>query len=478
MQKSKLISIIKALSAKEQKALGEFLESPYFNKNGKVLALYQYILKFQSKNFEHPRLNKEVVYKNLFKGTAFSDQKIRNLMRKLAALLEQFLIQQEFEEAKHTKERFLLGSYMKRYLDKQYAQQQRMAQKDLDEETCRDKDFYYHQYMLSQHQYSFNLYQRADTLKEDLQQVLQNLDYYYIASKLRYCCAMLNMQRVISIESEVPFLDEILNYLENNPIPNIPAIGFFYRLFLLIRDGKEEQYFDLKELLVKEAGVLPKTDLRYINIGVFNYCNVQLKNGKTSFLREIFELFKLALTHELYLEDGYITPPGFYRNVTMAALRLGELKWAGAFIEEYREKLHPDVRDNYYSYCLAAVHFYKQEYRQTVLHLLAFDFQHPYQYMEHKVLLAKTYYELEEEDALEALLHATRIYLHRDTIFPDHIKDAYKNYIRVLSRLIRVRYAPNEEKQQVVEEVKSIEPLEDKEWLYEKIEAFVEGANV
>ncbi len=478
MQKSKLISVIKTLSQKEFKLLGDFLASPYFNKNEKVIELYTYIKKYQGGDYEHPKLRKEVVFRSMYKGECFSDQKIRNLMRKLAALVETFLVHQGLEQSERVKEQLLLDEYMKRFLDKQYVQFLNQAQKKIASFPLNDQDYYYHQYVLAQYQYSFNLTRQKEGIEEDLLEVMRNLDYYYVASKLRYCVAILNRKRLFSVDTEVTMLDEILQYLKKDDLQKVPAIAFYYRLLLLIKDRDVAHYYELKTLLQEEPIKLPQAELRYIHIGVFNYCNEQLKSGKSEFLREIFDLFQVALKHELFIFEGYITPTVFYRNATMAALRLGEINWARTFIQEYKPKLRPDVRDSYYNYCLAALHFYNKAYRQTVVHLLAFEFQYPYQYMEHKILLAKTYYELEEEDALEALLHATRIYLHRDTNFPDHIKDAYKNFIRILSRLMKVRYAPQEEQTQALKELYHIEPIEDKEWLFEKMAFFVQEAGM
>ena len=67
MLKSKVIEILRTLSADELKLFREFIRSPYHNKNKNVISLFEIIRKF-SPSFNDPNLTKEKVFKKIFPG--------------------------------------------------------------------------------------------------------------------------------------------------------------------------------------------------------------------------------------------------------------------------------------------------------------------------------------------------------------------------------------------------------------------------
>ena len=54
MQKTKLVEIIQALDDKEVKRFDEYINSPFFNKNEKVIVLLKFLRKYYPK-FDHSR---------------------------------------------------------------------------------------------------------------------------------------------------------------------------------------------------------------------------------------------------------------------------------------------------------------------------------------------------------------------------------------------------------------------------------------
>ena len=65
MYKSKLISMMRTLSSRELGRFESYIQSPFFNKNEVVLALYEYVSKYHP-DYSHKNLNKDNVVKVLF----------------------------------------------------------------------------------------------------------------------------------------------------------------------------------------------------------------------------------------------------------------------------------------------------------------------------------------------------------------------------------------------------------------------------
>ena len=78
MNKSKSVQLLSAFSKDELSRSDDFLKSPYFNKNNRVIRLYKELAK------DHPEFNsrniqKEKLYKELFPGKEYNDQIMKNL---------------------------------------------------------------------------------------------------------------------------------------------------------------------------------------------------------------------------------------------------------------------------------------------------------------------------------------------------------------------------------------------------------------
>ena len=153
----------------------------------------------------------------------------------------------------------------------------------------------------------------------------------------------------------------------------------------------------------------------------------------------------------------------------MAGLRLGELDWTAQFIEQYKSFIATEVRQNMVLYCRAALFFYKKDYAKSLEFLAQFELKDFFYYIEHKLLLIKVYFELKEGEALENLPHSFRIYLHRKSNFPPHLKQSYHNFILLSEKLYKAQLLPNFDAQMLYDEITKTAVLTDKEWFLEKI---------
>ena len=90
MIKSNLIDLLRKLSTEELKEFGEYVRSPFFNKNQSTIKLLDYIRKY-APDFNDKKLGKELVYQKLFPGMKYNDGFTRTIMFNLAKLTEDYL---------------------------------------------------------------------------------------------------------------------------------------------------------------------------------------------------------------------------------------------------------------------------------------------------------------------------------------------------------------------------------------------------
>ena len=77
MNDLKLTRVLKTLNQKEFRKFGEFVQSPYFNKNKHVIALFEAISAYYPE-FENRNFTAEKIYLKTFKGVKFDNAKFKN----------------------------------------------------------------------------------------------------------------------------------------------------------------------------------------------------------------------------------------------------------------------------------------------------------------------------------------------------------------------------------------------------------------
>lgn len=99
MLNSKVIDILKTFSIEELKRFGEFLNSPYHNKNKKAILLFELLSKYHA-DYDNKNLTKEKLYAGIFTNVTkeFNDASIRNLLSDLTVLAERYLSIMRFEK--------------------------------------------------------------------------------------------------------------------------------------------------------------------------------------------------------------------------------------------------------------------------------------------------------------------------------------------------------------------------------------------
>jgi hypothetical protein len=187
------------------------------------------------------------------------------------------------------------------------------------------------------------------------------------------------------------------------------------------------------------------------------------------------------LSRGLLIEnDGYMHVQT-YINVAASAIRENELKWAEEFIIDFKDKLHPDQRENAFNYNYA-VFLYKKGKNELVNRNRCFDSsldhlskvrsEDCYYFTRIKNLQLILSYELESYEEALCLVDTYMHYLSRNKTLPKDINDRYSNFVRFLHRLINIRLQDNSDEIFLMgKELKSNNNVEYRNWLLEKIES-------
>lgn len=469
MLNSKLISIIKTFSARELNAFEKLVLSPFFNVNEEASALFAKLKKLFPE-FDKKQTEKKAVFKKLYPGKRFNEQKLRYVMTDLTRLLEEFLVQRQFSENDMLKKHLLLQSLNKRDLDKYFQWQISDAYSAQEKSPYRDAIYYERQAMLEEDSYSWTSRKDNRAIDSSLQSLVDNIDIHYLTKKLKYSCEIINRMNVLKVEYNLSFLDNTLEFLKNNSFAHIPAITIYYQVLLTLRESENESHYrKLKTLLAEHISKFPKAELRDIYGFVQNYCIRQINMGNNNYLRELFENYKILLAKEIIIENKSLAQFDF-KNIVTIALRLDEYKWTESFIQKYSPLLSADFRKNAINYNLARLHYSKKQYRDALRLLLAVQFTDVYYHLDSKSLLLRIYYELEDWEPLMSLFNTFKIYLKRNKLISEYQRTTYTNLVKFVRKLTRIKMGSKLPLEKVKYEIEQVKQIADLTWLQSKLE--------
>lgn len=468
MEGQKIIQLLNVLSKPELNRLEKLVFSPFFNKNQHVIDLFLFLKPFYP-SFDQSELTKEHIYQSLFPKDKYKDSRLRNIMSDLTKLVEQFIIWEELNNQSLLQTQHLLKVAKERDIDKYYEPSlKKWAQMQRDY-PYRDVLYYFNQHQLQEERYEFTTRKDNRAMEQSLQQLTDNLDIYYLSKKLKYCCEMINRTNVFSEQYEMGLFDEVMTYLNRRTFEEVPIIRIYYQILLTLLKGEDEaHYFELKRLLAEHTHLFPQMENKTNYSFAQNYCIKKINSGQSEYLKELFELYKLSLENKVIFE-GELLSQWDYKNITTVGLRLEEHEWTMQFLDDYEPFIDKRHRENAYKYNKANAHFYQKEFKKAMLLLLQVEFTDIYYNLDSRSLLAKVYFELEEFEAMFTHMDTFKNYLRRNEKISGYQKKVYKNLLKYMMSLAKLKLAKKNIPPGLAEEINTTPQIADATWLRKKV---------
>ena len=476
MYKAKIIDILGYFSARERSLFRDFVFSPFFNKNEKVRRLCDLILK-DAPDFQDQTLEKRNAFQHVFGGKVYNELQINNIISDLLQLAYSFLAQKAMTYHPQFEKNYLLEELLNRdaydHIDRSARRYQHLQEKS----SFRNHQYFYDEYALYEKLDRNFLVQPKRRFDENLQLENDNLDLYYLSNKLRIACDMASRNIVIKAGYECHFIDELLAYYEKDykSFQSIPALYIYYNVLQMLKeDENEKHYKKLKKALKDNSELFPKTELWILYKYALNYCIKKINSGKSRYYHEILDLYKVLLEHKIIFHNGFITQWTF-KNIITVGIRLEEFEWTENFILQYESYLLSEEKFNAVTYNRAALFSARKEYKKALQELHNVEFTDSSYHLGAKIIQIKSYYELEETEALFALIETFRKYLLRNRDLADYRKKANSNMLKLTKSIYQLKTVGqtmntsgfNRKRRMIKEKLDAIDPVANKDWLEE-----------
>ena len=458
---SKLFQLLTIIDKKDLKKVGKFLESPYFNATQLVIDLFQFISQLSPK--KRNTLTKEQLHLALYPTLSYKDERIRLAMSQLVQLIEQFLLLEEWKNNTLSNKIQLVQLYQQKKAEKLYEQTSHLTYQQLQKQPLRNAVYFNQSYQLA-----LANYQQASFTNrmgpQNLQEVADLLDTSYLIEKLKTACLVASHQRVYQQDYDFSLLELILDYITQNKLTTIPAIGIYYYSYQsLVKENPTDSFQQFKNLLFQYQHQFTKTELMDIYLMGINCCIRMINKGDHQFLEESMDLYQKGLASNALLENGVLSR-FTYQNIVSTGLRTQSYQWTEKFIETYKSKVEKAYRESAYRFNKGRVAYQQKQYPAALDLLKDTDHKDLLVNLFSKTLLLKIYYELEEFKLLDAFLDSFQIYLRRKKIIGYH-RDNYKKVIYYTRQLMKVNPFDKEEKRALEKKIIGEQNLLEKEWL-------------
>lgn len=471
------LELLNACSEKEIGDLGHFISCPCFNTDRKITKLLDALKRSVLGRKQFTEEMQRTVYNKVFSDSVSlrlseTQKKLFNAkLNILTRLTEQFLTIRDLDEHKAYRNDILYKKLLEKRQFWLFNRHIKKNQKALKSETERGIEYYEHRWRTGHNM--LNYFHLSGLLgKEDnLSGLIYDLDIYYLLHKLEQQMTLLSVEEVTQKtydRSDFKALSHILNLPQYKAHPIIQV----YRTTVQLMETKSEDiYRELLLLLDQHEAAIPRKGLNGLYAAPTNFCVQQIKSGQFTY-RDLFELYQVMDSKNLFVENDFM-PELKLKNIVTAACRVGEFEWATQIVEQYYTFIRKPVRKSVYQLNLGIIAFSKHDYKTALHHFIRVDAVNLNYDINCRVLMLKSYYEADEEydERTMQIFRSTEKYFNENKSLATKDKKGYKNFIRTLINLYRVRHQTTRmDIKRIREKLEQQEVNCDKHWLLEKME--------
>ncbi len=464
-----MIEMLRHFSTKELSRFSDYLASPFFNKDEELLVFYNYIKKY-APEFDSKNIDKDKLLVKGIPGLSITEKKIGYMMSDIVEHCENYIrynnhFEEDIEGYVH-----LLSTYNKWGTDKLFEQTLREARNTLTKNPFRNASYFFKEYLLQSEVNLFFDRQKKRAYDASLQEAANFLDLFYISTKLKYSCELINRQKLVVTDYKLRLLKEISDHLAENSYTEYPSITIYYQILMTFIDTDTDVHFEeLKKLLDEHTGKFPASEARDMYAYAQNYAIRKINAGEKRFLREYFDLSKSALEKELLLVDGDLSP-WTYKNLVITALRVGEFDWAEQFIRDYKSSINEKFRSNAYSYNQGALLFFKGQYGEALRLINQVEYTDIFYALDTRTMQIKIYYQLDEWDPMQSAIEAFKVYLRRNKTLSENVKVLYNNFLKYTDKLSRLTKRDKPKLLELKQRIEESKQVADLGWLQQKVD--------
>lgn len=482
MENTKLINVLKTFTKQDVIKFREFVSSPFYNKNQKVIALCEEVLKF------YPEFNKEEctdakIFRKMFGNEKFNYFKIKNIISDLYQLSVLYLQHLSIEKKGMENEVNLLYELHERKLDTLYNQKEKQIKSKLLKISVKDEYYLRTEYQLARANTTHYKFKKSGYTFDLIQNEFDAYLQYALIVLLQTYAKMLTNSNHGNIKFNMEMFDNVIEYVKDKEFENNPSSRIYKQIISLELTKDEKVYRKLFELKEKFNDSLSLEDIYYILLVANSFAAYRLRLGDESYYKDRFRIFKEIIDRKIQPEN-YILFVNFISNYTSACM-VDEFEWADEFMTRFQNGISPEEeRSNTINYCLGFKAYKTGNFNMA---LECFSKTHFKLFLTKVMVKSYTLRILYEKNLIEQTFSAIdnfRHYLKSEKLIAEDLKEAHYEFLKYIAELTNlksegIKDKKNPDLQILRKQISGMKsnPLGAKNWLIEKAEKFFHNKN-
>jgi len=472
------IELLNSFTGKELIGFRNFLDSGIFYIDKKVYQLFNELNKYAIGKNNYNHLIEVRVY-NIVLNESIMIQKLNTKQKKqlnslttaLTRLAEDFIVYQELQKDYETKREVLYKVLLQK---RQFKLLQKHLKSDKKKISALKKKTELQYRLLYQLENSrFNvMFQTGEPIEQDnLEQINENLDVYYILKKLSLWSSMLSLENATSQNYDYTSFKIVLDYINNTNYKRNPTIIIFLAIIELLNEKTENTY---KNLLLQLSKYEDFVD-REILIGAYNaatiFCSFSIKRGSFTHYH-LLELYQTLDEKKLLLE-GVFMPVNKLKNLVSVGCRTKQFGWCENILEKYIKYVNKQYRSSVYQFNCGVINFYQNKYNVALQNFIRVDDVNLVFDISYRIMTMKAHYEVDDsyDERTIQIFRSAEKYFAANKLISSNYRTAYKNFVRMLINLYRIKHKVTKMKtDSFIKKLKEQKFNQDKSWLIAKLE--------
>lgn len=440
MQNTRLIKLLKKFPQDDIKKFSDFVRSPFFNKNKKVIRLTEYVLKFYPE-FSHKEFEEEKVFKKIFPGEKYQYQKIKNLISDLLNLAYNYLRTKPVYFTEFIPEINLTVNLRSiRALD-HHEKALSAAEKKLESQKTRDGVYLYNKFLLADQRQILNTIKKPNSVEGFEETFNAQFELALLSLLKQY-----TLLKHASIENDKKFsmkmYDEVLEYIKKHSDYENITLKEYRLIALLLEEKTEEHYRDLKCIYINEYDSLDEEDsymaLFYLN----SFCAERYNNlADKKYIYELRDLFKHAFSKDAVALGTFHYPD--FIHYTKIFIRAGDLDTADEFVDKYAERVADEQKENVANHINALKEYSQGNYTKALYCISKVNFPSFILKLQVKLIHLQLLIETKNYEEARAAIHSFHQFLLRNEVISSSYRQVINRFLKLCVILIGVYETEN-----------------------------------
>jgi hypothetical protein len=243
-------------------------------------------------------------------------------------------------------------------------------------------------------------------------------------------------------------------------------------MYNLLKSGSEKIFSELLTELLISYRKIDNPTLRNLFTAAENFAAEKINSGILEYFPELFRIYRFMVEHKLYTGSYGHMRHIFYINIVSTGLEAGEMEWVESFIENYRNEVYEEFRENSYNMAQAIFYYWKKDYNKS-LSLAAKVTTEDFVFkINIRSLYLKIYYDINETESFYSHIDALKHYYTKSKEVPESIRRVLAEYVNYSKQLFDYKNLPNHdgfELAQLKNLISDNKSLLNKTWLLRKI---------